>query len=159
MSCGGLHWGFLGVGEWAELDPGQAPSVSAADPDVADPCADLNVVAVGGGLVALHSSDDGGVGEEPNVDLADVQLVVGEEFVPVNPLLLVEQEPLRADGQELLVDELVESVPVIVELSAVESLLDLADVGVGLCHLLLRGLRLTRCQVARASDSAVRPKR
>ena len=117
MSCGGLtHSGFLGFGEWAELDPGQAPGVRAADPDVADPCADLNVVAVGGGLVALHSSDDGGVGEVPNVDLADVQLVVGEEFVPVNPLLLVEQEPLRADGQELRVDELAESVPVIVEL-------------------------------------------
>ena len=53
---------------------------------MADPGADLNVVAVGGGLVALHGPDDGSVGEEPNVDLADVQLVVGEEFVPVNPL-------------------------------------------------------------------------
>ena len=65
---------------------------------MADPCADVNVVAVGGGSVALHGSDDGSVGEEPNVDLADIQLVVSEEFVPVNPLLLVEQEPLRADG-------------------------------------------------------------
>ena len=38
---------------------------------MADPCADLNVVAVGGGSVALHGSDDGSVGEEPNVDLAE----------------------------------------------------------------------------------------
>jgi hypothetical protein len=88
-----IHCGFLGVDDWAELDPGQPPRVSAADPDVADPCADLNVVAVGGGSVALHGSDDGSVGEEPNVDLADIQLVVGEEVVPVDPLLLSSRKP------------------------------------------------------------------
>jgi hypothetical protein len=152
MSWSGLfHCGFLGVDEWAELDPGQPPRVSSADPDVADPCADLNVVAVGGGSVPLHGSDDGSVGEEPNVDLADIQLVVGEEVVPVDPLLLVQQEALRADGQELLVDELAKSVPIIMELSAVESLLDLVDGGVGRCHLLLRDLRWKRCQVAMAA--------
>jgi hypothetical protein len=70
----------------------------------------------------LHFADDSGVTKHPDVSLGDVQRLVAEEVVSVDPLLLVQQEALGTDGQKLRIDELLQCLSVGVELGLVESL-------------------------------------
>src|SRR5262249_14560037 len=79
------------------------------------------------GAVALHVADDRGPVQKADVHVARFQRLVGELVMARDPLLLVEQEPARADRDEVVVDKLAQPLAVVMKLSLVELVLQLLD--------------------------------